>query len=95
MLADEGQQVCVLETNLDDISGELIGYCTARLWEAGALDVFTTAIQMKKNRPGVKLSVLCQPADVAAIEDILFQRNDHLGRAPLDGRSIGAPPAAA
>ena len=49
-----------LETNLDDISGELIGYCTTRLWEAGALDVYTTAIQMKKNRPGVKLSVLCR-----------------------------------
>ncbi len=48
-------QVWVLETNLDDISGELIGYCITRLWEAGALDVYTTAIQMKKNRPGVML----------------------------------------
>ena len=52
-------QIWVVETNLDDISGELIGYCTSRLWEAGALDVYTTAIQMKKNRPGVMLSVLC------------------------------------
>ena len=50
------EQVCVLETNLDDTSGELIGYCIERLWDAGALDVYTTAIQMKKNRPGVKLS---------------------------------------
>ena len=39
--ADDTDQVCVLETNLDDISGELIGYCTSRLWDLGALDVFT------------------------------------------------------
>jgi uncharacterized protein (TIGR00299 family) protein len=72
-------QVCVLETNLDDISGEMIGYCTTRLWEAGALDVYTTAIQMKKNRPGVKLSVLCRGADVAPIESILFTETTTLG----------------
>ncbi|MCA9208327.1 MAG: nickel pincer cofactor biosynthesis protein LarC, partial [Planctomycetales bacterium] len=53
-------QVWVLETNLDDVTGELIGHCTTLLFDAGALDVYTTAIQMKKNRPGVKLTVLCQ-----------------------------------
>ena len=90
--AGEAEQVWVLETNLDDISGELVGYCIARLWEAGALDVYTTAIQMKKNRPGVKLSVLCRPGDAAAMEDILFRRDDHAGRAPLDGRAARAPP---
>ncbi len=73
------QQVCVLETNLDDLSGELIGYCTTRLWEAGALDVYTTAIQMKKNRPGVKLSVLCRLEDVEPIEAILFTETTTLG----------------
>ncbi|MGO8689621.1 MAG: nickel pincer cofactor biosynthesis protein LarC [Thermoguttaceae bacterium] len=72
-------QICVLETNLDDASGELIGYCAGRLWEAGALDVYTTAIQMKKNRPGVKLSVLCRPADVEAMETILFEETTTLG----------------
>ena len=51
-------QVWVLETNLDDISGEVVGHCTTKLLEAGALDVYTTAIQMKKNRPGVTLTVL-------------------------------------
>ena len=76
---DAGSQVCVLETNLDDISGELIGYCIGRLWEAGALDVYTTAIQMKKNRPGVKLSALCQAADVAALEAVLFEETTTLG----------------
>lgn len=72
-------QIWVLETNLDDISGELIGHCTTLLAEAGALDVYTTAIQMKKNRPGVLLSVLCQDADVNKIEKILFRETTTLG----------------
>ena len=74
-----GEEACMLETNLDDISGEMIGYCTTRLWEAGALDVFTTAIGMKKNRPGVKLSVLCRTADVEPIEAVLFTETTTLG----------------
>jgi hypothetical protein len=72
-------QVWVLETNLDDVSGELVGYCTTRLWEAGALDVYTTAIQMKKNRPGVTLSVLCEPAKIEKLEKILFRETTTLG----------------
>ena len=77
--ADAGEQVWIVETNLDDISGELVGYTTTRLWEAGALDVYTTAIQMKKNRPGVMLSVLCNAADVQRIEAILFRETTTLG----------------
>ena len=77
--SDDPEQVCILETNLDDSSGEMIGYCTARLWEQGALDVFTTAVGMKKNRPGVKLTVLCRPAEAAAFEDILFSETTTLG----------------
>ena len=77
--AADADQVCVLETNLDDISGELVGYCTTRLWELGVLDVFTTAIQMKKNRPGVKLTVLCRPGDAVAVEDVLFRETTTLG----------------
>jgi uncharacterized protein (TIGR00299 family) protein len=72
-------QVCVLETNLDDASGELVGYCIDRLWEAGALDVYTTAIQMKKNRPGIVLSVLCSPSDADRMETILFRETTTLG----------------
>ncbi len=72
-------QASVLETNLDDASGELIGYAISRLWEAGALDVYTTAIQMKKNRPGVMLSVLCVAADVEKMEAILFRETTTLG----------------
>ena len=77
--AGAAEQVCVLETNLDDLSGEMIGYCTARLWEAGALDVYTTAIGMKKNRPGVKLSVLCRPRHAESIEAVLFTETTTLG----------------
>ena len=75
----DGEQVWVVETNLDDISGELIGYCTTRLLEAGALDVYTTAIQMKKNRPGVTLTVLCQAGQIGKIEKILFRETTTLG----------------
>jgi len=74
-----GDVVWVLETNLDDISGEIIGHTTAKLFEAGALDVYTTSIQMKKNRPGVLLSVLC-PADlVVKLEKIIFRETSTLG----------------
>ena len=75
----DADQVCVLETNLDDTSGELVGYCISRLWDAGALDVYTTAIQMKKNRPAVKLTVLCHLGDAAAMEDIVFCETSTLG----------------
>ena len=77
--ADVEPEVWVVETNLDDTSGELIGYCTMRLWEAGALDVYTTAIQMKKGRPGVTLSVLCRVGDIEAVEAILFGETTTLG----------------
>lgn len=77
--AEEGDRVWMIETNLDDIPGEWIGYCTARLWDAGALDVYTTAIQMKKNRPGVMLSALCTADRLAAIEQVLFAETTTLG----------------
>lgn len=72
-------QVWVLETNLDDVAGEVIGHCTTLLAEAGALDVYTTAIQMKKNRPGIKISVLCQASDIGKLEKILFRETATLG----------------
>ena len=84
------EQIWVVETNLDDASGELIGYCTSRLWEAGALDAYTTAIQMKKNRPGVVLSVLCNAADIERIEAVLFRETTTLGvrRWPVSRRKL-------
>jgi uncharacterized protein (TIGR00299 family) protein len=79
---DEGlgaDRVWVLETNLDDVAGELIGHATTLLLAAGALDVFVTSIQMKKNRPGVMLSVLCDDRHVPALEQILFRETGTLG----------------
>jgi pyridinium-3,5-bisthiocarboxylic acid mononucleotide nickel chelatase len=73
------ETICLLETNLDDMSGELIGHCVNVLLEAGALDVFTTAIQMKKNRPGVLLSVLCPVDNAAQMEAIIFRETTTLG----------------
>ena len=75
----EDDEVWVLETNLDDLPAEVIGYCYERLLAAGALDVFSTPIQMKKNRPGVLLSVLAKASDVAALEDILFRETTTFG----------------
>ena len=71
--------VCVLETNLDDVPGEIIGYCVEQLFAAGALDVWTTPIQMKKHRPGVILSVLATNTNVAALEEIIFKETQTFG----------------
>src|SRR5207249_226151 len=65
--------VWVLETNLDDIPGEIIGYCIEQLFAAGALDVWTTPIQMKKNRPGTILSAIATPLNRPALEAIIFR----------------------
>lgn len=73
------EQIWVAETNLDDTSGEMIGYCTSRLWEADVLDVYTTAIQMKKNRPAVILSVLCREEQLPQVSAILFAETTTLG----------------
>ena len=80
----------MVETNLDDASGELIGYSIERLWDAGALDVYTTPIQMKKNRPGVALSVLCEPSAIENVESILFAETTTLGvrRWPVSRRKL-------
>jgi uncharacterized protein (DUF111 family) len=69
----------VLETNLDDVPGETIGYVQERLLAAGALDVFLTPVQMKKNRPGVLLAVLAAPEHADALADIVMQETGTLG----------------
>ena len=69
----------LLETNIDDMSPEILGYAQERLFEAGALDVFTTAIVTKKNRLGVKLSVLCPVEIEAKIIDVVLQETTSIG----------------
>jgi uncharacterized protein (TIGR00299 family) protein len=72
-------RIWVLEANVDDCPGEFIGYCFGRLLEAGALDVFATPVQMKKNRPGMMLTVICQAEKIPALEEILFAETTTLG----------------
>ncbi|MFC6179702.1 nickel pincer cofactor biosynthesis protein LarC [Lactiplantibacillus daowaiensis] len=66
-------QVTLIETNLDNQTGEGLGFAMQQLLAAGALDVFLTPIQMKKNRPAQKLSVLVTPSQVDAMAQKLFQ----------------------
>jgi uncharacterized protein (TIGR00299 family) protein len=75
----ESDQVWVLETNLDDLPAEVIGYCYDLLLAAGALDVFSTPIVMKKNRPGVLLSVLAEELKLPLLEEILFRETTTFG----------------
>ena len=72
-------RVWVLETNLDDLPGEVVGYATTRLLAAGALDAYLTPIFMKKNRPGVMVSVLCEEQKIPELEEILFRETTTLG----------------
>ncbi len=74
-----GDQVVELQCNLDDMTPEDVGFAMEMLLEAGALDVYTTAIQMKKNRPGVLLSVLCQPEQREKMVELLFRHTTTLG----------------
>ena len=69
----------MLETNLDDLPAEIIGYCYERLLAAGALDVWSTPIVMKKNRPGVLLSVLAPEELLRPLEAILFRETTTFG----------------
>jgi uncharacterized protein (DUF111 family) len=71
--------IVMLETNLDNVSGEAVGNAVDRLWAAGALDVSLTAIQMKKGRPGILVSVQARPADANKLEAILFVATPTLG----------------
>jgi len=69
----------VIETNLDDVTGEVCGYVFDRLFAAGAVDVFATPIQMKKSRPGVLVSALAPAAAVGAVEAALFAETTTFG----------------
>ncbi len=73
------ETVTVLETQIDDLNPQAIGYVMNELLAAGALDVFTQAIGMKKSRPGILLRVICRPEQVQSCETILFQETTTLG----------------
>ena len=68
-----------LSCNLDDMTGEAIGFAIEQLLDAGALDVFTTPIGMKKSRPGIMLTVLCRPEDKEKLLPLIFRHTTTLG----------------
>lgn len=72
-------EILVLETNVDDASPEVVGYCMERLMAAGALDVYAVPIHMKKWRTGVTLSVLCEHARAPDLERIMFAETTTFG----------------
>jgi uncharacterized protein (TIGR00299 family) protein len=71
--------ITVLEANLDDLNPQVFGYVMDRLLEDGALDVFGVPVQMKKNRPGTLLTVLCKPEDAGKLTQLLFTETTTLG----------------
>src|ERR1700752_294284 len=73
------EQLWMLETNLDDASPQILGHVMDRVLELGALDCFFTPVQMKKNRPGVLLSVLCGREEKEAVMKLLFMEKTTLG----------------
>ncbi len=75
----ERERLIVVETNLDDMTGELAGFVMERLFEAGARDVWVTPTQMKKNRPAIVLSVLCDSSSLPTVLQILLRETTTLG----------------
>ncbi|PYJ03197.1 MAG: nickel pincer cofactor biosynthesis protein LarC [Verrucomicrobia bacterium] len=75
----ETDTIAVLETNLDDLNPEILGHFIGQALAAGALDVFHTAIQMKKNRPGVLLTVLCAQGDANKFTELMLRETTTLG----------------
>lgn len=76
---DKTDDIIELECNMDDMSPELIGYAMQKLFDAGALEVYTTAVGMKKSRPGIKLTVLCRPQDKKVIVELIFAHTTTIG----------------
>ena len=71
--------IAVLETNLDDINAEILGHFVEKALAAGALDIFHTAIQMKKNRPGVMLTLLCAESDADKFSALMLRETSSFG----------------
>jgi pyridinium-3,5-bisthiocarboxylic acid mononucleotide nickel chelatase len=73
------EEITVIEANLDDMNPQIYGYFQEKALASGALDVFTTPVQMKKNRPGTLLTVLCQPADAQTLMTLIFAETTTFG----------------
>src|SRR5205823_12107137 len=77
--ANIDERLLMIETNIDDMSPQLFGYVMDRAFELGALDCYLTPVQMKKNRPGMIVSILCQPAEREKFMEMLFAETTTLG----------------
>jgi uncharacterized protein (TIGR00299 family) protein len=75
--ADE--RLWMIETNMDDISPQILGHVMERAFDLGALDCYFTSVQMKKNRPGVLLTILCREEQRATLSELLFSETTTLG----------------
>jgi len=73
------EEISVIEVNLDDMNPQVYGYFQEKALAAGALDVYTTPVQMKKNRPGMLLTLLCRPHDTATLMDLVFSETTTFG----------------
>ena len=73
------EEIAILEANLDDLNPQLIGYIVDLAFAEGALDVFTTPVQMKKNRPGTLLTMLARPEQETRLRALLFRESSTLG----------------
>ncbi|HKP71398.1 MAG TPA: nickel pincer cofactor biosynthesis protein LarC [Pyrinomonadaceae bacterium] len=73
------EKLFMIETNVDDTTPEIIGHVMERAFAVGALDCFFTPVQMKKNRPGVLISILCRPSEREALTQLLFDETTTLG----------------
>ena len=76
---EAGEGLRLLETNIDDMPAEVFGYAMEKLFDAGALDVWHTPVQMKKNRPGAVLSVLARARDAGELSAIILRETSTLG----------------
>jgi len=74
-----GDHICELSCNVDDMTGEAIGFAMDRLFEAGALDVYTIPIGMKKSRPGILINVMCRENDKKTIIQTIFKHTTTIG----------------
>jgi uncharacterized protein (DUF111 family) len=73
------ERIWMMETNMDDISPQVLGHVMERAFELGALDCYFTSVQMKKNRPGVLMSILCREEQRADLNELLFAETTTLG----------------
>jgi uncharacterized protein (DUF111 family) len=73
------EEIAVIEANLDDMNPQIYGYFLEKALSAGALDVYTTPVQMKKNRPGTLLTVLCKPQDINTLMSLVFAETTTFG----------------